>query len=130
MPKSKQVEFSKGYYWVKTKGYHREYSPLYFNGTSWKISINDKDLFISTYKLELLYGRSCVIRAIDKSIDMNDNPDRINAFIPCLSQSNCGNDMILSAHPLLNMVFINGMLAPIKEEDINGWLIYAKGDNE
>lgn len=57
-------------YWVKTSGYVNTYTAMYRNKEgSWRINIDDRTLFISDYKLELLYGKNCVVREFDKEND-------------------------------------------------------------
>lgn len=59
------------HYWVKTNGYECNYTCIYRNADgSWRISVDDRVLFISDYKLELLYGKNCVLREFNKETDL------------------------------------------------------------
>jgi hypothetical protein len=112
------------YYWVKNSGYHAEYIPLYFSGHSWKLSIRDKDIFISNYKLELLYGKNCILREINHSTDLLKEDPEISCFFPALVESDSGSDIVFFIHPILRMADHNGMLVPIDKALIKGYLKY------
>lgn len=59
------------YYWVKTDGYLTKHTAIYRNANGqWRISIDDKVLFISDYKLSLLYGKDCVVRELKEEYDI------------------------------------------------------------
>ena len=84
------------YYWVKTEGYHNEYLPFYFGVDGWRVEIVDKTVFISTYKLELLFGRGCIKREVD--FDKDRSGLELGAFpqpITVISQD--GSECILMA---------------------------------
>lgn len=124
MPKQKRQA---QYYWVKTGGYHSEYTPLYFNGESWKVSINDRDLFISDYKLELLFGKNSILRAINQETDLKAQHDNLNAFYPALLKADSGNDIVFMVHGNIHMAIHNGMLVPMPEFKTDLFMHYPEG---
>lgn len=102
------------YYWVKTNGYHASHTPMYLNtDNQWRIEINDTTLFISDYKLELLYGRGCVIREVDFNADLNSAPKQ-NAFLPHLVSTD-NSHAVFYVNTAINMAMLNGMLVPMKD---------------
>lgn len=105
------------YYWVKTDGYDLKYRAFLFNGTSWKISFQDADKFISSYKLELLFGKDCVIREVDFQNDIDDgtienDPDMKLSFVDAFTLSDDGRFFVTSYIPIFGFPVINGKIIP------------------
>lgn len=120
-----------GYYWVKTNGYGIKHQPFYFNGKSWKVTINDSDQFISEHQMKQLFGKESILRPINEETDLCQNAKGdglFNYFYPVLVKSDNGEDIVFIMHPLLNMIFHNGMLVPLKEH--LGFLVFNEGEND
>ena len=108
------------FYWVETNGYHQQYTPLYFNkAKQWRVEINDKTVFISEYKLELLFGRGCVKRPVDFEADKAtfEEVKNQNGFFPYICDTEDGKPTILMFNNALQVAKINGMLAPMPLTD-------------
>lgn len=116
------------YYWIKTNGLKIKQVPFYFNGSSWKATIDDRDLFISDYKLKLLYGKDCVLRAINEETDLIETKDiePTNSFLPALVKADSGHNIVFNVHPNLKMAHHNGMLVPMPFKNIVGFLTYPE----
>ncbi len=104
----------KAYYWVKTEGYHQKHTPLYHSTDGWRVEINDKTVFISTYKLELLFGKGCVKEMVMFEAD-RAKEEKKNAFLPYVIDTEDEHDAyhVVLYNPVVGLALINGMLAPI-----------------
>tara|TARA_B100001245_G_C22756865_1_gene366349 strand:+ start:242 stop:628 length:387 start_codon:yes stop_codon:yes gene_type:complete len=105
------------YYWVKVDGYDLKYRAFLFNGTSWKISFHDSDKFISSYKLELLFGKDCVIREVNFEKDIDDGTiendlDMKLSFVDAFSLSDDGRLFVTPYIPVFGFPVINGKIIP------------------
>ena len=61
------------FYWVRVDGYDNKYLPIYHNDSSqWRVDIYDRTVFISTYKLQLLFGKNCIQREVDLVNDVSE----------------------------------------------------------
>lgn len=59
------------HYWIKTEGITTEHKVISTNPKGlWMVPIFDKTVFLSNYKLELLFGRNCIIREVDFTKDV------------------------------------------------------------
>ncbi|AUR87580.1 hypothetical protein NVP1101O_169 [Vibrio phage 1.101.O._10N.261.45.C6] len=64
------------YYWIKTDGIIHKYVPIYRNNWgSWCVDTESTRVFLSDYKLKLLYGSDCIDREVDFENDLVDMED-------------------------------------------------------
>lgn len=102
------------FYWVRTAGYHDEFTPLYFNkDKQFRLEYNDKTLFLSEHKLEQLFGKNCVSRKVDFTTDTCENPEEKNAFLPYLVDTDSGEPFIILFNPAINLGLSCGKVVPI-----------------
>lgn len=110
------------YWWVRTAGYHMEHSLIYLNTDNrWRVEINDKTVFITHQALERLFGKGCVVRRLDLTMDIASDkdplPHPLNVFMPHLLDHEKETVVIL-VNPAIKAALMNGMLVPTSVADL------------
>lgn len=119
------------YYWVEIDGYHNKHVPLYYNAMGqWRVYVLDSTRFITTYTLNLLFGKKCIKRLVDFDNDLTDTPKESYGPTPEPYRRLADTPEGESAdfHVLFgntSMTLIEGMYVPCGEEPEN-LLIYKE----
>jgi hypothetical protein len=98
-----------------------EYSLIYLNvDNRWRVEINDKTVFITHQALERLFGKGCVIRPLDLTIDVAGENEPVphpqNVFMPHLLDHE-KETVVIQVNPAIQGALINGMLIPTHTGD-------------
>lgn len=125
MPKQHKRSLEK-YYWVKTAGYHNEYLPLLYVEKGWIVTVRDETHFLSDYKLELLFGKNCICREINKETDILSIDPEDNVFRPILvsADNKCRIDYVFMCHATIMMALADNSLIPMPRHAFIGFLKY------
>lgn len=129
----KQIIREKGHYWIKNDGYDSDFTPIYFNGDSWKIALGDKYKFVSDHVLKSLYGKDCIERKVDYSTDVEERPEgnESNAFYYVCIERNKDHESEEGYWPILfneklGCVYTQQRLMPFDGSIIKGYITFKK----
>jgi hypothetical protein len=115
-------------YWVNTDGYFCKFLPLLYGNDGWIVTSDDRTLFLSDYKLQLLFGKKCILREVNIDTDILTEDPIKNSFFPLLLNSG-DHHTVFMTHPTLNISLHNGMIIPKPEVPFLGYLHYPEDDS-
>ena len=101
------------YHWINSKDSCNDgFIPLFFNGEHYRLETEGGTVFVTPYKLKLLYGTNCIRRPVeDKDItDFTDNDLLDMRFSPALLRFDNQTMLITASYlfPLKSMVLSGG----------------------